>query len=232
MKILIQISDALQFNEEDNTESIRQICEHFRKETESSAVRVKVLSLLGEFCLESCVTDCASICEDIMLLLRPEKSPKVGVGVFVVVFAVTDNLLHVFLIPLQVISQGLLTLFKIGNHQPLPTQTLTKTLSLAKGHLTSSSHNVQRHALLLLGAFSLANQEKETLDLISRYTDSQDSRVRSQAFRSILMMGQRNVILTPSLYPRAIGSLQDDYECVRREALQLVYELGIRHPNQ
>lgn len=229
LKILIQISDALQFNEEDNTESIRQICEHFRKETESSAVRVKVLSLLGEFCLESCVTDCASICEDIMLLLRTEKSPKVSVP--------RSNFGNCFLytsvIPLlQVISQGLLTLYKIGNHQPLPTQTLTKTLSLAKAQLTSSSHNVQRHALLLLGAFSLANQEKETLDLISRYTDSQDSRVRAQAFRSILMMGRRNVILTPSLYPRATGSLQDDYECVRREALQLVYELGIRHPNQ
>lgn len=84
LKILIQISDALQFNEEDNTESIRQICEHFRKETDSSAVRVKVLSLLSEFCLESCVTDCASLAEDIMILLRAEKSPKVGfIGCFV-----------------------------------------------------------------------------------------------------------------------------------------------------
>lgn len=99
--------------------------------------------------------------------------------------------------------------------------------------MTYPSHNVQRHALLLLGAFtSLAEAERETLDLISKYTDSQDSRVRAQAFRSILMMGRRNVILTPSLYPRAISSLQDDYECVRREALQLVYELGIKHPNQ
>lgn len=99
-------------------------------------------------------------------------------------------------------------------------------------HLTSSSHNVQRHALLLLGAFTLPNEDRETLDLVSKYTDSQDSRVRAQAFRSILMMGRRNVILNPSLYPRATSSLQDDYECVRREALQLVYELGIRHPNQ
>lgn len=100
-------------------------------------------------------------------------------------------------------------------------------------HLTSPSHNVQRHALLLLGAFTpLAEAERETLDLIGKYTDSQDSRVRAQAFRSILMMGHRNVTLTPSLYPRATGSLEDDYECVRREALQLVYELGIKHPNQ
>lgn len=130
------------------------------------------------------------------------------------------------------ISQGLLTLYKIGNHQTLPTQTVTKILVLARIHLTSPSHNVQRHALLLLGAFALATEERETLDLISKYTDSQDSRVRAQAFRSILMMGRRNVILTPTLYPRATNSLQDDYECVRREALQLVYELGIRHPNQ
>lgn len=123
-------------------------------------------------------------------------------------------------------------MFKIGNHQTLSTQTLTKIVILAKLHLTSPSHNVQRHALLLLGAFSLATEERETLDLVSKYTDSQDSRVRSQAFRSILMMGRRNIILTPSLYTRATSSLQDDYECVRREALQLVFELGIRHPDQ
>lgn len=189
-------------------ESILQICNHYRKETESSAVRMKVLSLLSEFCLESCVTDSSSVCEDIMLLLRLEKSPKV-------------------------ISQGLLTLYKIGNHQALPTQTLMKILSLARKHLTSPSHNVQRHGLLLLGAFKLdESEESETLDLISKYTDSQDSRVRAQAFRSILMMGRRNVLLPPSLYPRATGSLQDDYECVRREALQLVYELGVRHTDQ
>lgn len=127
----------------------------------------------------------------------------------------------------------MLALYKIGDHQTLSTQILSKILILAKFHLTSPSHNVQRHALLLLGAFtSVEEAEKETLDLISKYTDSQDSRVRAQAFRSILMMGRRNVILTHSLYPRATTSLQDDYECVRREALQLVYELGIRHPNQ
>lgn len=164
-----------------------------------------------------------------MLLLRAERSPKVCCCIC---RSCMGQIYIAIVFPVQVISQGLLTLCKIGNHQTLPTQTLTKILSLAKMHLTSPSHNIQRHALLLLGAFTLANEERETLDLVSKYTDSQDSRVRAQAFRSILMMGRRNAILTPSLYTRATSSLQDDYECVRREALQLVYELGIRHPNQ
>lgn len=108
-----------------------------------------------------------------------------------------------------------------------------KIVNFAKSLLYAPSHNVQRHALLLLGAFSqLDDAEKDILDLVGQYTDSQDSRVRAQAFRSILMLGQRGVQLPPSLYPRAIKSLNDDYECVRKEALQLVYEIGIKHPEQ
>lgn len=113
----------------------------------------------------------------------------------------------------------------------MPASILLRIVLFAKFQLTNPSHNVQRHALLLLGAFlQLREAEKESLDLISKYTDSQDSRVRAQAFRSILILGDRGAFLPPSLYFRATQALKDDYECVRKEALQLVYELGVKHP--
>lgn len=134
---------------------------------------------------------------------------------------------------LQVISQGLQSLLKIGEYQRLPASILMRIVLFAKLQLTNASHNVQRHALLLLGAYlQLREAEKESLDLISKYTDSQDSRVRAQAFSAILMLGKRGVFLNPGLYSRAIQALKDDYECVRKEALQLVYELGAKHPEQ
>lgn len=152
--------------------------------------------------------DGTHLVDEVVLLLKNEHSPKV-------------------------ISQGLQSLFKIGEHQQLPAPILIRTVLFAKIQLTNPSHNVQRHALLLLGAFlQLREAEKESLDLISKYTDSQDSRVRAQAFRSILMLGKRGTFLSPHLYVRATQALKDDYECVRKEALQLVYELGVKHPEK
>lgn len=149
--------------------------------------------------------DGTSLVDEVILLLKTETSPKV-------------------------ISQGLYSLFKIGDTQQLPLPTLTRIVLFAKSQLTNASHNVQRHALSLLGAFlQLREAEKESLDLISRYTDSQDSRVRAQAFHSMLTLGQRGAFLPPRLYFRAVEALKDDYECVRKKALHLVYELGIKH---
>lgn len=132
------------------------------------------------------------------------------------------------------ISQGLHSLYKIGEHQQFLLSTITKIVNFSKSQLISLSHNVQRHALLLLGTFSqiIGDEIQETLDLISHYADSQDARVRAQAFCSILILGRRGVSLTTVLYPRALNALKDDYECVRKEALQLVYELSIKHPDQ
>lgn len=149
--------------------------------------------------------DGTMLIDEVILLLKVETSPKV-------------------------LSQGLHSLMKIGENQPLPVPTLIRCVLFAKLQLTNASHNVQRHALRLLGAFlQLREAEKESLDLISKYTDSQDSRVRAQAFRSILMLGERGAFLSPTLYFRAVESLKDDYECVRKEALQLVFELGVKH---
>lgn len=220
LQVLIQISDSLSsfVDEETIMDSIRKLNDHYKRETES-AVRVKVLALISEFATDSAASintsssgggnvDCTALIEEIIMLLRNESSPKV-------------------------ISQGLYSIYKIGETQPLANIILTKVVALAKQQLCAASLNVQRHALLLLGAFApIADAETEILTLVAQYTDSQDSRVRAQAFRSILMLGQRGVLLTPSLYARATKSLKDDYECVRKEALQLVYELGIKHPEQ
>lgn len=161
--------------------------------------------MFADFVID-CAADGAILVDEIVLLLKNEQSPKV-------------------------LSQGLYSLLKIGEYQPLAAPVLMRIVLFAKAQLTSASHNVHRHALLLLGAFlQLREAEKESLELISKYTDSQDSRVRAQAFRAILVLGKRGVQLPPGLYSRATHALKDDYECVRKEALQLVYELGVRHP--
>lgn len=108
---------------------------------------------------------------------------------------------------------------------------MQKIIDVAKEHLRSASHNIQRYALLVLSSFCDTNDEA-TMELIGKYTDSQDSRVRAQAFRSILTLGTRGMTLGPTLYLRTVKSLNDDYECVRIEALRLVYELGVQNVDQ
>lgn len=205
LQILIQISDSFANSQTDELqEVIRKLSNHFKNEKES-AVRVKVLSIFSEFATEPSF-DVTILIDEIAQLMKTEQSSKV-------------------------ISQGLHSFYKIGEHQQLPMPIVIRIVMFAKMQLSNPSHNVQRHALKLIGAFLLLREaDKESLELISKYTCSQDSRVRAQAFRSILMLGKRGTVLPPWLYSRAIDALKDDYECVRKEALQLIYELGLRHP--
>jgi integrator complex subunit 4 len=206
LQILIKISDCNQFDESEFPEAIKKLSEFFRNDKES-AVRAKVLSLFSELAAETNI-ECTMLIDEVVLLLKNEKSSKV-------------------------LSPGLHILHKIAINESLPVGHVNKIVFFAKKQLTSPSHNVQRYALMLLGSFSLlGDAEKEGLDLVGKYTDSPDARVRAHAFRAILILGKRGVQLGPSLYPRAVDSLKDDYDCVRQEALQLVFELGIRHPEQ
>lgn len=77
LQILIQISDALQYNDEDSLESIQKICEHFKREKQS-AVRVRILALLSEFAAEPCSVDGSLLVDEIIQLLKTEQSPKVS----------------------------------------------------------------------------------------------------------------------------------------------------------
>ncbi|GAB0097982.1 Integrator complex subunit 4 [Sergentomyia squamirostris] len=205
LQLLIKISDSLQYEEAEMETVVRKLCEHFKKEQES-AVKVKILSLFGDFAAETSY-DGALLADEVFSLLKNESSSKV-------------------------ICQGLHTFHKIGTSQSMLSSYTAKMVIFAKNSLTSQSHNVQRHALLLVGAFSSVDGDSvtQTMELIAKYTDSQDSRVRAQAFRSILTLGTRGVDLTSQLYSRATDALKDDYECVRKEALQLIYEIGVRHP--
>lgn len=206
LQILMKVSDSIQFEEDSELqEIIKKLNEHYRREKES-AVRVKTLSIFGDLVSEAKV-DGSVLIDEILNLIKTETSSKVS-------------------------AHGLNTMNRIGINQTLPVIYINKIVNFAKSQLTSPSHNVQKHALLLLGTFAqISDTEKDDLNLVGRYTDSPDARVRSEAFRSILRMGERGV-LTPTLYSRASVALNDDYECVRKEALQLVYELANRHPDQ
>lgn len=178
--------------------------EHFKRENES-AVRVKVLSLFREFSLGSDI-DLSTFIDEIILTLKNEKSSKV-------------------------ICQGLNVLYKLGKGQTL--SIINRVLEYAKLQLTSHSCNVHKHALTVFGGI-IQNPDmgKKILDLIGKYTDSQDARVRAESFRSILTLNESGVPLPSSLFKRAADALNDDYECVRKEALQLIYEIGKSHPEE
>lgn len=204
LQVLAEISDCQ--NDEVNTEAIRFLASLFRKEKDF--VRVKILYLFSDFVTEHGADACVLI-EEILMLVKSEESSKV-------------------------IVKGFTSLFRIGQsvqQEKIPQLLLNKILDFAKLKLTSTNHNVQRHAIQLIGAFtSKEDAEKELMTLISHYMDSADARTRAQAINSLLCMGTRSIELPPTLYLRAEKALKDDYECGRKEALQLIFELSQRHP--
>lgn len=206
MHELINISDTLVYEDPDNEEILRRLSDIYRREQEESAVRVKILALLSDFAFETNLEGSVLI-DEVLSLLKTEKSSKV-------------------------ISMGLHSLHRIGISYQIPPVYQSRIVMQAKQRLVHHNHNVQRQAILVIGAFCpISDAKEETLDLVSKYTDSQDSRVRAQAFRSILTLGKRGLTLPPKLFDRAVAALKDDYECVRREVLQLIFELGTKHPD-
>ncbi|KAI9583405.1 hypothetical protein GQX74_005153 [Glossina fuscipes] len=103
----------------------------------------------------------------------------------------------------KVIAQGLSSLHKIGAQ--LASTHVTKIAHFAQQQLISESHHTQKNASLVLSAFvALRDAKKGVIDTVGHYADSQDS-------------------------VRAVDTLEDDYECVRKEALRLVFQLGVCH---
>lgn len=203
--ILAELSDCPNI-EDIGTEAIHFLTALFRKDKDF--VRVKILYLFSDFVLDHGI-DASIIVGEILSLLKCEESSKV-------------------------INQAFTSLFRIGQsekQEQISQPILNKVIELAKSKLISSNHNVQRHAIQLIGAFgSKEDSERELMALISYYMDSPDARVRAQSTNSLLCMGGRGVELPSSLYFRAERALKDDYECCRKEALQLIFELGQRHP--
>lgn len=130
----------------------------------------------------------------------------------------------------KVLSQGL-SIFIRNQKLILAEDCLKeKIVVLAKSKLCSSKPNIQRSALLVIGTFTV-HPSTQDVQLVGEFSESPDARVRAQALSSILMMFSKNVQLAAdSLYTCAKTALKDDYECVRKEALQLIFEIGNRYP--
>lgn len=203
LSILAEISDSPNFYDF-SPDAVKFLVNMFRKEKDF--VRVKILYLLSDFVLEHGIDACRLL-EDILILVKTEESSKV-------------------------ICQSFISMLRIGQNGNNITQTLfNKIIEFAKQKLTSTNHNVQRHAISIIGAFaSKEDGEKELMALISHYMDSPDARTRAQAINSLLCMGKRSIELSQALYSRVEKNLKDDYECVRKEALQLTFEISQRHP--
>lgn len=73
---------------------------------------------------------------------------------------------------------------------------------------------------------------EDTLNLISSYFNSQDARVRSQAFSTVINLHERGMKLNPNIYTSVCESLKDDYEIVRSVVLKLVWVLGNSYPEK
>ncbi|XP_011201893.2 integrator complex subunit 4 [Bactrocera dorsalis] len=213
LEVLVKIADELVLDDAQIGETqdvIHRLMEIYRQERDGdTTVRVKILGLLADFSEVRVPEVINALVDGIIGVLKQERSQKV-------------------------IAQGLYSLHKIGtkNLKLLPSTHVTKIAHFAQQQLTSDSHHTHKYALMVLSAFvTLNDARKGVMELIGHYADSQDSGVRAQALRSILCLGERGATLSPTLYQRAVEAMKDDYECVRKEALQLVFQLGISHPD-
>ncbi|KAI8126837.1 Integrator complex subunit 4 [Lucilia cuprina] len=213
LELLVKIADELVLDDceiSEFHEAINKLIDIFRQERDGdTTVRVMILGLLADFAEVRVAEVVNALIDEIIGVLKYEKSQKV-------------------------IAQGLCSLHKIGakNLKHLPTMHITKMAHFAQQQLCSESHQTQKNALMVLSAFvALTDAKKGVIDTIGHYADSQDSGVRAQSLRSILCLGDRGAVLSPSLYKRAVAAMQDDYECVRQQALQLVFQLGVNHPD-
>lgn len=186
LQILAEISDAPNFFDL-KMDSVKYLVNIFKKEKDF--IRVKILYLLSDFCIDHGI-DASTVIDDILIMVKSEESSKV-------------------------ICQAFTSMLRIGqNSQHNITQAqFTKMIEFAKLKLSSTNHNVQRHAISIIGHFaSKEDGEKELMGLISHYMDSADARTRAQAINSILCMGKRSIELSQTLYSRVEKNLKDDYE--------------------
>ncbi|KAG8251766.1 Integrator complex subunit 4 [Homalodisca vitripennis] len=133
-------------------------------------------------------------------------------------------------------AQGLATLLRLCKLMPDNIATHHKLILLAKQYLNDTSHLVKQKALDVLGELLPVGQQTEaslqtTVRLISDYAQSQDARVRSTAFNTLIVLHGRGLKLQASLYDETCEALKDDYEIVRRAALQLIYLLAKSYPD-
>lgn len=208
LQVLLRISDSLKFQEEDLADVIKKLAEHFQQENES-VVRAKILSLFGDIGKEP-GADIQGIIEEIIQLLKKEESHKV-------------------------IAQGISALLRLGKLLPDNISVHQKLVLVAKQYLTDTSHYVKCKCLELIGELLPVGGNSESsaqavMRHVGDYTRSEEARVRSAAFRTMLTVHERGSKLDSSVYSEVCLALKDDYEIVRQVALKLVWLLGQTYP--
>ncbi|XP_026681838.1 integrator complex subunit 4-like [Diaphorina citri] len=204
LQLLLRVAEHLHFDEDDLQVSIKKLMDYYSVEKES-AVRVVVLTILGDIGCDFS-SDVATLLDDVIALTRNEDSHKV-------------------------IAQTLTTLLKLAKCINNP-DTNMKLIDLAKKYLKDTSHSVKSKCLYLIGELLPLGDPSvpTTLHLINCYTHSQDARVRSAAYKTLIGLHERGLNLDFSLYRDICKSLNDDYEIVRQSALKLVWILAQRYP--
>ncbi|RZF49050.1 hypothetical protein LSTR_LSTR013945 [Laodelphax striatellus] len=194
LQLLLRVSDSLPLPEDDIPLAVKRLCENVPKQKEA-AVRVKILSLLGEIGTEA-GSDVSSIVEDILGLLAKETSHKV-------------------------IAEGLNSVFKLGKLIPDVSGSglHLKLIQVSKEYLKDTNHMVKRKCLSIIGKF-LPNNERDpntlaTMRFVNDYTHSEDPRVRADAFLTLIALHERGIKVDVSFYNETCQSLKDDYEVVR-----------------
>lgn len=184
------------------------LTDHFKIEAES-AVRVKILSLLGDIGQQS-ACDVVLVIEECILLIKNERSHKV-------------------------IAQGMNTVLKLAKLIPDNIQIHQKLVDIAKNYLKDTNHTVKCKCLEIIGVLtpiSTGKHAEEILKLISSYFNNDDARVRSQAFNTMITFHDKGFKLDPDIYVDVCTALKDDYEIVRQVALKLIWVLGNTYPEK
>lgn len=208
LRTLLRVSDSFEFEPQDIPESIKKLTDHFKTEPES-AVRVKILSLLCDIGHEP-GADVNAIIEETVGLLKNDRSHKV-------------------------IAQGMNTILKLGKTFPESVGAHQKLVDIARNYLKDVSHNVKCKCLeiiALLTPVCSGSEGQAILNLIGSYFNNDDARVRSEAFSAMITLQERGFSLNPDVYNDACLALKDDYEIVRKVALQLVYLLAMAFPEK
>lgn len=196
------MSDNIENYKEENLILYKRIIDAY-KTINNSTVRIRLISLLERLVNDQSVQ---VVIEDISNLVGSEKSAKV-------------------------VLQGLIILNRLLLSNEIEHSQYERIYSLVTTLLPSKSYNVQRHSLFTLSIIIKGSSKFNDASLICKYCYSQDARVRAQALNSLLMIGLRNIKYCPILYAQAKIALKDDYECVRRAAIIVVFEIGLHYPD-
>lgn len=203
MKVLLLFTDS-DLDIADVPEIIRKLSEHFKSELDST-VRVKILSLLCDIGHENGV-DVATIIDDIISLLKHDKSHKV-------------------------IAQGMNSVLKLAQLVDVA----QKLVDVAQIYLKDTHHAVKCKCLEIIGSQTpvcTGEEAEDLLKLVSSYFNHDDARVRSQAFSAFIILNERGFKINPNVYVDVCDALKDDYEIVRKVALQLIWRLANLYPDK